>query len=72
MAANPHMSPAGPIPVAAQPHVAGLRRHADDLYLRGWRSHADGAADVNHGFGNGNGASHDTAAEQGCRGKGRE
>jgi hypothetical protein len=72
VAANPYVAPSGPIPVAAQPHVAGLRGHADDLYLRGWGSHADGAADVNHRLGNGNGAPDDAAAEQGRRGKGRE
>jgi hypothetical protein len=69
MASNPDMSPAHPIPVAAEPHVTRLRRHAHDFHLRGRRSRAYGASDVNHRFGYRDGAADDAAAEQGRRGE---
>jgi hypothetical protein len=51
MTSNPHMPAAYPIPVAAEPNVSRLRRHADDFYLRDWRSDRNGTH-VNGWYGN--------------------
>jgi hypothetical protein len=64
MASDPHVPSANPIPVAAEPYVADRRRRAVDLDLGRRRSHIDGAANINHGFGNRDGAANDAAAEQ--------
>jgi hypothetical protein len=64
MPSDPHVSAVGPIPVAAQPDVARLRRYTDDLYLGSRGRHVDRAADVDHGFGHRDGAAYDAAAEQ--------
>jgi hypothetical protein len=63
MASDPHVTAAFPIPVAAEPEVARLRRHADDLYSGGRGSDSNGV-DVDRGCGHRNGTPDDTAAKQ--------
>ena len=73
MARDPHVSAARPIPIAAQPDVAWLRRHTDDLYLGRRGSHIDRAADVDHrGCRDPDGASDHATAQQCGGGKCRE
>jgi hypothetical protein len=71
MAGDPRVSATNPIPVPANPHKARLRRLADDLDLRGRRSHTDGAH-VDRGCGNPDGAPHDAASEERRCGQGCE
>lgn len=46
MAADPHMPAANPIPVAAGPDIAGIRRHADDFDARRRRCEHDDPARI--------------------------
>jgi hypothetical protein len=46
MAPHPYMAAANPIPIAAQPHVAGRRSNPDDLHLWWRRRNGDIATAV--------------------------
>jgi hypothetical protein len=73
MASDPYVSTAYPVPVAAEPDVARLRRNADDLCLGRRGSHIDCAADVDHGrCGDPDGAPDHAAAKQRSCGKCRK
>ena len=63
MATDPYVPAAHPVPVTAEPNIAGLRRSAIHLDLRCGRSHTDGTADVHFGCGNRNGAADDAARQ---------
>jgi hypothetical protein len=63
MAADPHVSSADPIPIAAEPYVTGLRRHPNHLDLgRRW-SNADRAADIDRRGRDADRATDDAAAQ---------
>jgi hypothetical protein len=63
MTCDPHVSSSDPVPVAAEPDVAWLRRHADDFHLGRRRSYGDG---INRGCGDRDGTANDAACEQRC------